>query len=398
MKNIIFTLLLSLLACSQPSTHKTTSVKSGEALQPGVVHENIKCKKDTSIGYSVYLPKNYNSTTKELPAIFFFDAHKRGVLPVKKYKELADKYGIILAGSNSSLNGQKGEMTNRIVNTTIKDVLGRFRLDKGRIYSAGFSGGARVAVLAAMLGNFGIRGVIGCAAGFPDVHNPANMDFTWVGVVGDRDFNFLELVNLNRNLKTSGYRSHLLVFDGKHEWPPEETFDSALNILFGSTTAEYYDDPALRPLEKKEIGQRQFLAGALASKDLSWWNAEIAKLQKGTKNSGTEAERLMNARLLSFMSMVSFMYANSAIEQRQKEQASKLLIVYQKVDPENPDVYFLKAEYEILNNNPEKALDMLQKAADLGYADREKLMGSRFFSQLHQNARFKSVLKKIEGN
>jgi len=398
MKNIIFIVFISFMACSSPGQKKDRTKSRGMELKPGVVYDSLKCKNDPAIGYSLYLPKEYVGSEKSSPVIFFFDAHKRGTLPLKKYKDLADRYGVIFVGSNSSENGQQHSLSSRIVSSTINDVKKRFNIDEMNIYTAGFSGGARVAVRAALSGDHLISGVIGCAAGFPNVQSLTGMNFRWVGVVGNKDFNYLELVNVNRQLKASGHDSHLLVYEGKHEWPPVEVFDKALDILFGGKTDEFTDDPAIRRLENEEFKERQFLADAIQSKDLTWWNEKIRALENSSQKAPAEAERLMNARLLSFMSMVSFMYANSAIKQDQREAAKKYLAIYEKVDPENPDVYFLKAEYFIQLKKPDEAMQMLKKSAGLGYANYENLMNNSLLNQLHDNPDFKDISKKVFNN
>jgi hypothetical protein len=320
------------------------------------------------------------------------------VLPVKRYKDMADRYGIILAGSNSSQNRQKGELTSKIVNAAIGDVKKRFNVDESKIFTSGFSGGARVAVLAALSGRYGIRGVIGCAAGFPNVQSLAGMNFTWVGVVGDRDFNYLELVNVNRQLEAAGFDSHLLVFDGKHDWPPVETFDDALNILFSGKALEFADTPESRKWEEAEMKQRQILADAMQSQSAEWWNKTTDAIVAKTKSSVPEQERLMNERLLSFLSIVSFMNARNALSRNKIENAKKYLSVYEKVDPQNPDVYFLKAEYYMLQKKPEQALAMLKRSAELGYSNYENITENSHFISLHTNPSFKKLADKVRQN
>ncbi len=153
-------------------------------------------------------------------------------------------------------------------------------------------------------------------------------------------------------------------------------------------------------MENKEFTERQSLANAIQSKDkgMSWWNEKISSIENSSHKASSEAERLMNARLLSFMSMVSFMYANSAIQQNQPEAAKKYLAIYEKVDPENPDVYFLKAEYFILTGKTKKALEMLERSADFGYADTEKLLSDKFFTTVKNTSEFKSVTTKVIKN
>lgn len=83
---------------------KQTATPHNRAFPPGKLINRVPCSVDTSYSYALYLPENYTPDQK-YPVLFFFDAHKRGKLPVHKYKSLADKYGYILAASYNSTNG-----------------------------------------------------------------------------------------------------------------------------------------------------------------------------------------------------------------------------------------------------------------------------------------------------
>ena len=82
-----------------------------------------------------------NSPEKKFPCIYFFDAHARGSLPVRTYKDLAEKYGFVLIGSNISKNGTEWQVTNDGVKVLMEDTRSRINIDPKRIYTSGFSGG-----------------------------------------------------------------------------------------------------------------------------------------------------------------------------------------------------------------------------------------------------------------
>jgi hypothetical protein len=109
---------------------------------------------------------------------------------------------------------------------TSDDVLGRLSIDRNRIYTAGFSGGSRVASSVAIFKG-GIAGVIGCSAGFPALSQPIQFRFDYIGYVGDEDMNYLEMVTLQGALQQAGYRHHLVVFQGTHNWPPKDRIEEA---------------------------------------------------------------------------------------------------------------------------------------------------------------------------
>jgi hypothetical protein len=132
---------------------------------------------------------------------------------VERYKAAAEEYGYIVAGSNNSRNGSWAvSMTS--AQAMMTDVSGRFPLDAQRVYTAGMSGGARVA-LGVALGLPNIAGVIASSAGYPDSKPRKSVPFPLFGTAGTEDFNYLEMRHLDRELTTP---HHLAIFEGGHVW------------------------------------------------------------------------------------------------------------------------------------------------------------------------------------
>ncbi|HEY2796630.1 MAG TPA: hypothetical protein VGK26_01960 [Thermoanaerobaculia bacterium] len=105
----------------------------------------------------------------------------------------------------------------------------RLALDPGRAYLGGFSGGGRSAVGMALRHPGRISGVIGCGAGFPDETSSSKpLSFAYFGTVGDRDFNYYEMRELDERLTAAGSPHRLSVFRGVHDWPPAELAREAL--------------------------------------------------------------------------------------------------------------------------------------------------------------------------
>ena len=102
---------------------------------------------DEPIEWSIYVPVGYNS---DLPAgvLVFISAGKSGKIP-REWKTLMDKYNLIWIAANMS--GNKVETALRVSyaifapSVLIKD----YALNDERIYISGFSGGGRVASMAA---------------------------------------------------------------------------------------------------------------------------------------------------------------------------------------------------------------------------------------------------------
>ena len=198
-----------------------------EKFQTGVVIDNVVNNSDAGQSYALYLPGNY-SIEKTYPVVYCFDAHGTGKLPVDKYKELAEKYGFILVGSNNSKNGNAWETSSAIAEKLFADVQTRIAVNTKRAYLLGFSGGARVAN-GLTITNGAISGAICCGAAAPGTNsaNPRN-DYTFLGIGGTADFNYTEIKKYCMvDLAGHNVKHAMLSFDGKHEWPPVATMDEA---------------------------------------------------------------------------------------------------------------------------------------------------------------------------
>jgi hypothetical protein len=224
MKKIQFVLVIIFLsslflaqACSSCNKRHRKDDKDS-VFAKGKVIEQVNCKKDISQSYSLYLP-SYYSEDKKWPVVYAFDAHGKGSLAVELFKDMAEKYGYIIVGSNNSKNGTPLAITSVIYDTLYSDTHRRFSIDDTRIYTAGFSGGSRVASYVA-IEKGKIVAVIGCGAGFGSQQQPTQK-FDFFGVAGREDMNLNEMILLDSALAKAGYTHYLESFDGKHEWPPK---------------------------------------------------------------------------------------------------------------------------------------------------------------------------------
>ncbi len=185
-----------------------------EDLPLGRIVDEVKCAADPSQSYALYLPSNY-SAGRTWPVILAFSPMARGRVPVERLQQAAEKYGYILAGSNNSRNGD-WQASQAAIRSMPSDVTARFSVDLKRVYTAGFSGGARVAMQVA-LSSGKIAGVIACSAGFPDAQPRQSAPFPIFGTAGTEDFNYLEMRALDRTLTTP---HRLAIFEGTHDWLP----------------------------------------------------------------------------------------------------------------------------------------------------------------------------------
>jgi dienelactone hydrolase len=196
-----------------------------EALPAGRITEDVKCAAEPGQSYAVYVPSGY-SPDRLWPVILAFDPAARGRIPVERYQAAAEAYGYIVAGSNQSRNGS-WTTSEAAIRAVSRDVAERFTVNDRRVYTAGMSGGARVA-LAIALSSPRIAGVVASSAGFPDSKPRKSVGFVVFGTAGTEDFNYTEMRQMDREL-TSPHR--LRIFQGGHVWLSPEVAMEAVEWL-----------------------------------------------------------------------------------------------------------------------------------------------------------------------
>jgi pimeloyl-ACP methyl ester carboxylesterase len=194
----------------------------------GKVIEKITCLSDTAESYALYIPAKGNTTA--LPVVYFFDPHGSGSLPLHKYKSSADSLGFILIGSNTSKNGNDFQYSEELWRIMSEDARKRLNLDPQRIYTAGFSGGAKVAGYVA-LHHPEIKGVLAMGAGLPDGTPAGNYTFSITAMAGEGDMNMTELVAINAAFDNTTTRHRIMLYAAKHEWAPATIMHQALTAF-----------------------------------------------------------------------------------------------------------------------------------------------------------------------
>jgi dienelactone hydrolase len=195
---------------------------------PGTVHASVPVVADPKHSYALYLPSGY-SAAKRWPLLLIFDPFARGEVSVKLFHDAAEKYGFILVGSNNTRNFEDPSAAIRLLWAQMKE---QYAIDPRRIYTAGLSGGARVASSVALACKNCIAGVIACSAGLPNGAKPPGPEVTeWFLTAGTTDFNYTEQLQLKETLETRNVVSRLVVFDGPHGWMPKEFADRTLAWL-----------------------------------------------------------------------------------------------------------------------------------------------------------------------
>lgn len=287
---------------------------AADELTRGVVVENVICQADTEQSYALFIPSGYTSE-KKWPVLYAFDPIARGRVPVERFKEAAEKYGYIVVGSNNSRNGPVKPAL-AAFEAMWRDTHARFSIDNNQVYTTGFSGGARVASLAAMACENCVAGVIACGAGFNRQFPPSKQTpFVVFATVGVDDFNYPELMELDAELEKYGIPHRVATFGGAHQWPPAELCAEALEwmeIQAIRAGRKPKDEALVRELFDKTLKRAQALEEQKKTYEAYGIYQSLATNYKGLLGTG-ELER-----------KVSELKASREIRERFKEEKAEL--------------------------------------------------------------------------
>ncbi len=197
----------------------------------GQVVDGVVCTQAPEESYALYLPSGY-TPDRAWPILYILDPRSRGAFAAGKFRAGAEKHGYILASSNSSRSDGPMEPNLKAMRAMWTDTHVRFAIDDRRVYAAGYSGTVRSCCTLARAVPGSIAGIIGAAAGFPFDRPPQQGDpFVFFGTVGDKDFNYFEMMDLEPQLAAARIPHHLEIFDGIHQWPPEALATTALDWM-----------------------------------------------------------------------------------------------------------------------------------------------------------------------
>lgn len=452
----------SFFACNNQNKQKNTENSSKEKstiIYKAGTFQSIVCADDSKESYTAYFPNSYKPHEK-LPVIVVFDAHARGKLAAVKFKKAADNFGYLIIASNNAKNGSN--TIGYTLNILFKDVLSRFNIDAKQIYTAGFSGGAKIATSIAIQQG-GVAGVISIAAGLPQAGQQISNFFNFASIVGINDFNYLELKELDKQMGTLGLAHNLFITDTGHEWPNDSIINAAVEWMYVLAIKKGLvpgDDHIVRTyiehvsshinrliLEDKVYRAKQeyqvFLNTIKDLIDISQYEksyrvllknpnikkqeAEFKKIaeQEGTKQQAyinyfktgqfnklareIELQRKNAAkkdfqqkhsaqRLINYISMISYLFTDSYIKQNNLKQAENILKIYKLADKDNPDVYFFEACIYDKKAMDKKAVSSLQKAVDAGFSDVSRLYNSIYFKRISTLPEFDLIVQKAEKN
>ncbi len=436
-------LVLSTLVCVS-ETAAAVNRAVPDSFATGKIINPVICHSDPAQSYALYIPVKGNKTA--LPVIYFFDPHADGALPLSKYKSLADAYGFILIGSNNSKNGNDWPTTEKIWRHLWDDTQRRLKINGQRVYTCGFSGGAKVAGYVA-INDPQIKGVIANGAGLPDEVTAGDFNFSFTAIAGEGDMNLTDLLAFSNALDKTRTRHHIILFDGKHEWAPENTmglafaglqFDAMRKALMpkdGASIDRYVAKSKKRLEADDQAGQLikaarecslsiSFLDGL--THEAAWFQQKAASLaanpilQKQRRQqedllireqtikeeymqhfrqddpaywaatikdlkiraAAKTPERPMNQRLLAFLSLAFYSFSNRMINGNDNAGARHFVELYKMADPTNSEAWYFSAILDARDNQPRAAEKDLLKAIECGFRDENRMMQQPEFIKL----------------
>jgi predicted esterase len=191
-------------------------------LPTGTVIEKIACQGAPDQQYALYLPSGYRPD-RVWPVLYALDARGNGKRVAEVFKAGAERYGWVVASSYNSASDLSIDPNPAALRAMWLDTHARLSLDDRRVYAAGYSGTVRAAIRVATAVPGSIVGIFGAGAGFPFEQPPTkDVPFDFLGTVGTRDFNYYEMLDLEKKLTALSLPHRIDVFTGDHDWPPSD--------------------------------------------------------------------------------------------------------------------------------------------------------------------------------
>ncbi|WP_120273316.1 hypothetical protein [Mangrovibacterium diazotrophicum] len=344
----------------------------------------------TSDDYEVYLPED-NQPKNGWPLLIAIDPHGSGITAMQHLQQAAEQYPAIIIASNRIQNNDPNFMAE--LDKLITDARKRYPVSD-RIYLAGFSGGARMAL--AYAGSHRVSGVIAAGA-FAQPDELRTIPCPVIGILGMDDFNFSEAAQYLFNPELLPVNVHIELTHASHEWPgadrltdawgwfqlsnesnkdkltnyverQQQRIDSLMltgdllqaacssrnmasvpafealvpfskntNELTGSTAYQQQLEALGKSLQF-EMNTRQELSQALIEKDALWWTNEISVLQKKAETEPDVIQQMAYKRLTGFLGIVCYSYSRQFVARGDAAQLEQVLMVYRLAEPNNPDV------------------------------------------------------------
>ncbi|MBD1259242.1 alpha/beta hydrolase [Maribacter polysiphoniae] len=221
MKKIFF---LFVLCSSFLTTAQQLILKKGVVMDSVIVNDSIP------ESFALYLPTKFE-VSKPSPVLFVYDTEGRGERVLKMLMMAAEENQYVLAASNNVHDSLSLSQNVLVTKRMFQTVFDAFTIQKDRVYTAGFGGGARMASLMPTFFKQ-VNGVISCGAGLANSEVLSSKNpFHFIGIVGVEDFNYPDMLRSKNLFNTLKFKNQTLVFDGGHQWPSMDLLSEAMRLF-----------------------------------------------------------------------------------------------------------------------------------------------------------------------
>jgi dienelactone hydrolase len=359
---------------------------AAEELPRGQVVDRVTARDNDRQSYALYLPSNY-TPDRTWPILYCLDPGARGRVPVERFAAAAEKAGFIVAGSNNSRNGPLAPVQEAI-RWLVTDTHARLAIDDSRVYTAGFSGGARVALQWAHNGS--IAGVVACGAGFSEM--PKEIPFKIFATAGFDDFNHDELYRQSREMAKRGVPHRFTEFEGGHDWLPAPLATEALDYFTGRLAPQSAE--ASKELDK-QAAKYDRLQQEIANATSPERAAILHGLQKDAAKAADSADRRVARRVIGGVFVSALESSRNLMAQQEYAAAARVCEDAVMARPENAGAWYSLAIAQAASGNKRRSLEALEKAASNGFRDVARMEQEPLLASLRDNARYKAVVETL---
>lgn len=417
----------SILVCSYCFSFLLLACKPGSEIKTDALLKVDNCAKDSTHKYSVYIPQS-SAGCKILPLIIILDPHGSGSYVINNFITCAENYKCILAASHLVRNNYGGFI--QAIEVLINDV--KFKYPIGdRIYLAGFSGGARMALTFAQ--GRGVKGILACGA-LSSHDQITSLACNVFAITGLADFNFPEVASYILNEAEIPSNLRIELAGDLHEWPSSQHISRAMgNLLLAdiikdkcinkneilknySGNNKHYADSLyqesmllntgmvcrnvlttqglpdrlyfknlqesvnsdvrmkeqlskLRKSLQFEFKVRDAYYNALKVRDIKWWSDELADLDIHIHSTTDPFMQYAYRRIKAFLGIICYSITHNALRNDDLTTTVKTLEIYKLVEPDNPDMYYFSALYALKAGNNNLIRSYLKLAVENGFGD-----------------------------
>jgi hypothetical protein len=313
--------------------------------------------------YVLFVPSRY-AADRRWPILYCLDPGARGRTAVEHFATGAEKAGFVVAGSNNSRNGPI-EPSQTAIRLMVQDTHKRLAIDDDRIYAAGLSGGARLALAWAAAQNGGIAGVVASSAGFGSPAPPKQIPFRIFMTTGVDDFNHDELYRLSRELAHRNVPHRYVELEGGHEWLPASLADEAFGYFLGAVPPR-----AAEPSKEAERQAAEYerLLPLVESGD----RGALKQVRKDAAHAEDSPARRVASRVIGGVSIGSMERVREFMTEKQYAQAARAAETWVAVRPGDPNGWYSLAVAQAAGGDTKRALEALEQAAAKGFRNWER--------------------------